>query len=170
MRRPIGIGVLALALVACGTAASPSPSPAPTASALPAPTDSGPALTPVPGTSDVAAPTAPSQTDTEWGLIWDAVPPGFPILPGSTPAEADQPVSAEFDTTLGIAEAASLMQERLELARFSTVTMSGPGEDGSIVIESVGPESTACRVQTALTPLGDLTGISVWYGAACPFE
>ena len=49
---------------------------------------------------------------------------------------------------------------------FSTVGLNGPGEDGGFTIDSTGDGD--CRVQTTVAPLGDMTFISVRYGAGCP--
>ena len=54
----------------------------------------------------------------------------------------------------------------LELATFSTESLSGPLEDGSFVLESVGEGD--CRIQTSVQPMGGLTFVIIRYGAACP--
>jgi hypothetical protein len=110
-----------------------------------------------------------SQSDTEWGRIWDAVPAGFPHFPGSTIADdaGGDPVSARFAVPGGDAQAiATWMQGALESATFSTVGLNGPFEDGGFVIDSVAGGD--CRIQTTISPEGDTTFISVLYGAACP--
>jgi hypothetical protein len=61
------------------------------------------------------------------------------------------------------------MQSALELANYSTFTMSGPFEDGSHVIESVG-DADACRVETRVTPLSGTTHVRVRMSSDCPFE
>jgi hypothetical protein len=159
---------LVLLLAGCGPAvqsASTSPSgvspvaPSPAASEI----ASGPAASAP--TSAVAG----TQTDTAWGRIWDDVPPGFPIFPGSTIADdaSPDPVSATYavdnDDT---AEITAWMQEALETATFSTESLSGPLEDGSFVLESGGDGE--CRVQVTVVPMGGLTFVTVRYGAACP--
>ena len=65
-------------------------------------------------------------------------------------------------------EIATWLQSRLELATFSTEALSGPLEDGSFVLDSVGDED--CRIETTVAPAGGLTIITVRYGADCPFE
>lgn len=163
MRRPLApvalIAAAVLLVAGCGSGAS---SPATSAGAG-ASASSLPPATSAPGAS------LPSQTDTEWGRIWDELPDGFPVPPGSTPTEPDVVASGAFDLSVGVEEAATFMQQSLELANFSTFTLSGPAEDGSIVIESVGPGGTDCRVETTIKPLGALTRMSVRYGAACAF-
>ena len=68
----------------------------------------------------------------------------------------------------GTDEIVSWMQQRLELATYSTEALSGPLEDDAFVIDSVG--DAGCRVETTVKPAGGLTFISVRYGADCPFE
>jgi hypothetical protein len=46
--------------------------------------------------------------------------------------------------------------------------LSGPLEDGSRVIDSVGDDG--CRVETVISPLSGTTHVTVRFGAACPFE
>ena len=58
------------------------------------------------------------------------------------------------------------MQDALETATFSTIGLNGPAEDGGWTIDSVGEGD--CQVQTTIAPLGDMTFITVLYGADCP--
>ena len=115
---------------------------------------------------------AVTQTDTAWGRIWDGLPSGFPVFPGAAASEeagAGEPVSAAF-TAPGVdpAEIAQWLQTELEVATYSTEALSGPLEDGSFVLDSVGEGE--CRIESVVTPAGDLTLLTVRYGAACPFE
>jgi hypothetical protein len=112
-----------------------------------------------------------TQTETEWGRIWDALPAGFPVYPDAVETEeagAGEPVSATLSSPAAADEIATWLQSRLELATFSTEALSGPLEDGSFVLDSVGDED--CRIQSTVAPAGGLTIITVRYGAACPFE
>jgi len=151
-------------LAACG--------PTPTTSGAPSTAPTG---APSPGAStDAGAPAssaaAGTQTDTEWGRIWDNVPPGFPRYPGSSVADdtGPEPVSATYAIAGGgdPEQIASWMQAALETATFSTEALSGPLEDGSFVLDSVG--DGGCRIQVAIAPMGGLTFVTVRYGAACP--
>jgi hypothetical protein len=155
---------LVVLLGACGSAdqsATSSPSGAPTGA--PGPTASGEASAPA------SSPAAGTQTDTAWGRIWDDVPPGFPTFPGSTIADdsSPEPVSATYSVANDdTAVIATWMQAALENASFRTEALSGPFEDGSFVLDSVGRGD--CRVQVLVVPMGGLTFVTVRYGAACP--
>ena len=146
--------------------------PTPTTSGTPAATAPG---APSAGASAEASPPAPSiavvtQTDTEWGRIWDNVPSGFPRYPGSSVADdtSPEPVSATYAVAGGgdPEQIASWMQAALETATFSTEALSGPLEDGSFVLDSVG--DGGCRIRVEIKPMGGLTFVTVRYGAACP--
>ncbi len=179
-RRSRLLVVVALTLGACspaGTASIPTPtvavtSPAPTADATTVPTPASPvptAASPAP-TADASddGPTV-GQTDTEWGRIWDAVPAGFPRYPGATTADdaTPDPVSSAYAIAQGdAAQIADWMQTSLELATYSTEGLSGPYEDASYVLDSVGDGD--CRIQTRIAPQGGLILVTVLYGAACP--
>ena len=116
-----------------------------------------------------ASVTGGTQTDTSWGRIWDALPPGFPTFPGATPADpvSAEPVSATFAVEGGDpAEIAAWMQAALEAATFGTESLSGPLESGAFVLESLGEGD--CHVESTVAPMGGLTIITVRYGAGCP--
>jgi hypothetical protein len=112
------------------------------------------------------------QTETDWGRIWDSLPSGFPIYPGSTISEeaGTGPASAVYVAPTQDAEAIAVwMQDALEQAAFSTEAMSGPLEDGSFVIDSVGQER-GCRLEVSIAPLGGTTMLTILYGAGCPHD
>jgi hypothetical protein len=169
------LALLALSIGACApSTGSPTParnvattSPVSSADASPAATEVAAASgQPSPDASD--APTV-GQTDTEWGRIWDAVPAGFPRYPGATTADdaTADPVSTAYAIPDGdAAQIAEWMQASLEVATFSTEGLSGPYEDASYVLDSVGEGD--CRIQTRIAPLGDLILVTVLYGAGCP--
>jgi len=155
--------VLAAILAACGQATvTPDP--------VAATTDPSTA-----STSPVASPAAVdslspiSQTVTGWGTIWDGIPAGFPRFTGSTDADdaSAVPASDRYAVPGGDAQTiATWLQTAMENATYSTEGLSGPFEDGSFVLDSVG--DAGCRIQTTVAPLGNLVLVTVLYGAACP--
>ncbi len=173
-RRLLVLAPLILALGACGPSGPTTP--AATATASPAastdatsPAASKPVASGAASSEPSASGAAVGQTDTAWGRIWDAVPTAFPRFPGSVPGgdAGAEPVSARFvvaDTDP--ADVAAWMQSALETATYSTEALSGPLEDGSFVLDSVGEAD--CRIETTVAPLGGMTFISIRYGAACP--
>jgi hypothetical protein len=129
-------------------------------------------LTPVPGgatPSPVEATGTPTQTDTEWGRIWDAVPDSFPRPGQSQPADSiSGPASAAFSIGAAPIDVVATMKTGLDEAGFTT-DESGPFEDGGYVLDSSGSPD-GCKVQTTITPLSGTTLMTVQYGAVCPFE
>jgi len=178
----IGLSLLAAAaiLAGCGTTASPTPAATLASSASPSPSLASPsAASPTVAASEPSASASatsqasialPSQTETEWGRIWDELPPTFPVFPGQAPTETGEgPFSAQLSVPGDPAAAATWYQGALEVVGLSTLSMSGPLEDGSYVIESTG-DPEGCVVETRLAPHGDVTLVSVLFGAACPFR
>ncbi len=157
--------VLASWLAATLVAAACGPS-APTGS----PGRSGASATSVaPSTLAPSASLTTSQTDTAWGRIWDTLPAGFPVITGSTPAEAaGGPASATLVVDGNAARTvATSMQTALESAGLRTEGLSGPLEDGTYVLDAVGAPA-GCKVQVRASPLGGVTTVTVMYAAACP--
>ena len=143
--------------------ATPGPSGSPTAapstpSAVPTDSDATPAGT------------APSQTATEWGRIWDGLPDGFPEYPGAAPTETGAgAASAILDVgDVEPAEVAGYYVPALERLGYSTMAQSDPREDGSIEVEWAG--ETTCLIRITATPTGGTTVVEVLYGSGCPFE
>jgi hypothetical protein len=169
-RRLVFVAPLALALVACGPGAgSGQPGSAATGEASTPPANSGadhpPDAHPAPNASSTV-----SQTDTAWGRIWDTVPAGFPRYPGAAPADDASPDPASLRYAISDSDPetiAAWLQAGLETATFST-DVSGPLEDGSFTLDSVG--DAGCRIQTTVAPLGGLTFVSVLYGVDCPIQ
>jgi hypothetical protein len=178
---------LMMAFVACAPTGSVTPTP--DASGTPAGTSAAPSSTAVsstpratltapgatasaePNDEDASPPVEVTQTDTEWGRIWDGVPAGFPRYPGAQMADdaGPDPVSASYAIASGdAAEIATWMQTAMETATYSTEALSGPLEDGSWILDSVG--DGACRIETKIAPLGGLILVTVHYGAACPLS
>lgn len=176
-RRPLLLAGVLLLLAACSGRPGVDEPLASAAEATPPPTRAIPSDPPsLPAAPETDTPTATeepamTQTDTEWGRIWDALPASFPVYPGAVETEeagGGEPVSATFSAAAAPDELATWMQSRLELATYSTEALSGPLEDGSFVIDSVGDAD--CRIETTVKPAGGLTLITVRYGADCPFE
>lgn len=178
-RRPLLLAGVLLLLAACSGSTGVDEPLASAAEATPPPTLAIPSDLPsvqaVPETDKPSAAEEPAvtQTDTEWGRIWDALPPSFPVYPGAVETEEfggdNAAVSAVFTVAeTGTDEIVTWMQQRLELATYSTEALSGPLEDDAFVIDSVG--DAGCRIETTVKPAGGLTFISVRYGADCPFE
>jgi hypothetical protein len=167
VRCQVLILAVGLALAAC----SPAPSNGPNTSASPSPGSSpsaGP--TDVPGTSPEPSADAslPTQTETEWGRIWDAVPATFPRPPGSLDAEPIErtATSADLSVPAGPAETVDFYQGSLAAAGYVT-SLQGPLEDGSWVFDA--SAGGGCKVQVTIKPLSGLTHVSILYGAGCPF-
>lgn len=157
---------LALVVAACGGSGTPTPPTIPTVTPTP------PVPTDVPGSGSRTPAPAPGTFEIAWGTAWDALPSGFPVPSGATLADpgdpADGPVSGAFVVDGAPDDVARAMQKGLGTAGYSTETLSGPFEDGSLVIDSVGPDP-ACRVQTRVRRLGGTTMITVLFGASCPW-
>ena len=175
-RRPASLAVvgaaLALLVGACaGSATSPTISPG--ASATPATSASqaaGPSLTPVPGGASMTPATPqPSltTTDTAWGTIVDSLPGDFPVYPGATATEAvGGPASGAWTIQATAKTVGTWYQQALAAAGYSSNDLSGPLEDGSYTVDTQS-DLPECRVQTTARPQGDLTLITVLFGAGC---
>ncbi len=157
--------VVVSAVAACGTSGS-------TVSAAPASVPSVIGSTPA-ITASLAPSSGPktSQTDTDWGRIWDALPSRFPSIPGATPDEsaAGGAASAVFVVQgLDAKGITTALQTALERGGYTTVGSPEPLEDGSVVLDMTGPPS-GCMLQATAIPSGGLTTVRILYGAACPF-
>jgi hypothetical protein len=130
-----------------------------------------PSLTPVPGgPSQGSTPVTslPGQTDTEFGRIWDALPPSFPIPSGAIVTDARGPVSGSYSLGMSTATATQAITDGLR-ARGWSIDVGSPLEDGSVVIDAAGADE-GCVMEVRLTPLSGTVSMSVLYGAACPFD
>jgi hypothetical protein len=162
-RRLIGsLLVAVVALAACDSATTTTTPGSTAASSLP----------PTPATS-AAEPSAvtgqASQTDTDWGPIWDALPRGFPAYKGAQADDAAAgPASAVLLAQTADAKGIATFYETvLKAAGYETAGLSGPLEDGSYVLDMTGTP-TGCEVQARVAPTGGLTTITILYGAGCP--
>ena len=140
---------VAVAVAACGTdEAHLTPSQAPTGSLVP----------PLTG-----------QTDTDWGTIWDAIPPDFPVYAGATPSQetATGPASANLVVAGGDAKTiATWTADQLTAAGYDVNGGSVALEDGSYAVD--GEREPGCQVHVEVAPLGTVTSITILYGASCP--
>ena len=168
--RPILAIVLALGfalvVVGCGSTA-----PATTRPSASSPLAS-PRLTAVPGgnASAVAGPSVqlPTTTDTEFGTIFDALPPSFPTLPGQEPAETGAgPTSGSFAVNLSAADASAAIASALAQAGWG-IDVGSPLEDGTVVLHAT-RSPAGCKVEARFTPRSGTVIMSVLYGASCPF-
>ncbi len=180
IRRPARLALagtaLALLVGACGgtaTSAGTSASPESSSPASPAATangTAGPSLTPVPGGASTAPATPePSltTTDTAWGTIIDSVPADFPVYPDARVTDtADGPVSGAWTVKADASTVSTWYQQALGAAGYSTNDRSGPLEDGSYTVDTQS-DLPECRVQTTARPQGDMTLITVLFGAGC---
>jgi len=138
-------------------------------SATPAPLTPGPTAPANPTANLTPGPSLPSQTDTAWGRIWDALPPWLPIPDGATPTETGEgPFTAELVLPAGSTApaAADFFRTSFQAAGFAAVNLDGPLEDGSFVVSVPGN----CQIEVRIAPLGGEVVASVLYGAGCPFE
>jgi hypothetical protein len=172
--------VLTLSLSACGgpapSAASATPVPtAPDATARPTrAATQAPEPTEVPGgeTPGASEPVEPPPvtnptTQTDWGMITDVLPEGFPVFPDATVADQPaEPVSGAFITTAGVDEVATWYRDALEATGKSTLNLSSPLEDGSRVLDMQG-DLPECRVRLTFRPEGGSTMITVLVAAGC---
>ncbi|HEX2756635.1 MAG TPA: hypothetical protein VHM48_14295 [Candidatus Limnocylindrales bacterium] len=165
---PILAITLALLAVGCGPSASTTlkPSASPRASA-------SPHLTAVPGgpASPVAGASVgpPTTTETEFGTIWDALPPSFPRLPGQEPADTGAgPTSGSFALNMTAAAASQAIAAALKALGW-TVDVGSPLEDGSVVLDATHAPA-GCKTEVRFTPLSGTVIMSVLYGASCPFS
>ena len=172
MRRRIAssLGLVIAASIAVGACSPLSDAPGSTSGTAAVPT--GSAITATPEPSDATAEpnataTAMTQTDTEWGRIWDAIPRSFPVYPGATSTtEIGAPASAQFVVPADVATATTWTKSALDATGLRT-TVSGPLEDGSSTLDSVGPN--ACAAKTTIARTGGVTLLTILYGAKCPF-
>ena len=156
---------VSFAVAACNAASN-----APGATSPPSavPTGTPGAATPEPSVeTPEPAGSGTTQTDTEWGRVWDAIPRSFPVYPGAeATTDVGPPASAQFVVPADVATATTWTKSALDATGLRT-TVSGPLEDGSMTLDSVGPNG--CAAKTTIVRTGGLTILTVLYGARCPF-
>jgi hypothetical protein len=78
------------------------------------------------------------------------------------------PASGSFAVGASAEQAAGLVRRGLEAVGYRIGGVTGPFEDGSLVLDAAG--ASDCRVQIRLTPLSGTTHMAVMYGAGCSFD
>ena len=172
--RVIAVLLLASVLAGCDSAGISSSPPVATSGATeaatePATTAEQPLATALPsGQTSGPAVADVTQTDTAWGRIWDALPRSFPRYPGSElSTEVGEPASGQLVVPTDVDTATVWLKAALDATGLRT-TVSGPLEDGSMRLDSVG--ANGCAVQTTIARTGTVTLETVLYGATCPFS
>ena len=170
LARPISVtGAIIAALLLAGCASSSAPSAAVQPSATPS--SSVAASQPQSAAASVG-PSQPGpaagQTDTDWGRIWDTLPPSFPRYPGAKPSEPTGPASATLVVPSDVQTATSWMKAAMDAGEWVTI-ISGPLEDGSMALQSTGV-GEGCQVITKIAKVGGVTLMTIQYAAACPFQ
>ena len=170
------MGVLLVA--ACAASSAPSgatqPSVTPGLSVTSGPSNEAsqpPAASPTasqPGAGASQPGAVAGQTDTDWGRIWDTLPPSFPRYPGARPSEPTGPASASLVIPSDVQTATSWMKAALDSGEWATI-IGGPLEDGGMALDSVGP-ADGCQVSTRIAKVGGVTLMTILYGASCPFQ
>ncbi|HUQ44077.1 MAG TPA: hypothetical protein VM451_06670 [Candidatus Limnocylindria bacterium] len=152
----------ALVLAACSTGTIEPSGPGRTSAATVAPATDEPA-----GTLD---PSLPSQSETDWGPIWDTVPANFPVMEGAEPAEAASPASAAYTVARSVRAPKAIAD--FYQAGFAAKSLGGgvdgPLEDGSYT--SWGSGGYGCYVVVTVAPRGAESLVTVFYGADCDFD
>ena len=165
-------GVILCALLVAACAASPAPSAATQPSTATQPSVApGPStdVSQAPATSPAASGPGPlvGQTDTDFGRIWDSLPPSFPHYPGAKPSEPTGPASATLVIPSDVQTATSWMKAALDAGEWVTI-VGGPLEDGSMALDSAGTGD--CHANTRIAKVGGVTMMTILYGASCPFQ
>ena len=151
-------------LVAAGCTSGAASSSAPASPTL-APRPSVPA-------SITGTPLVTSQTDTDWGRIWDTLPSTFPTVAGSSPGDetATGPASADLVVDgLDAKAVVTSLETQLKAAGYTTDGLSGPLENGGYSLDMTGA-ATGCKVRVSTAPAGSLTTLTILYGAGCPHD
>lgn len=159
---------LAFALAACGGGPGGS-TPGPSSAA--SPTFEMPGETAEDTNPPSRDPSLPGQSDAEWGPIWDALPPSYPVFGGAVPAEAESgPVSAAYTVANVDADPREIAQfyaDALDDAGLAT-GLDGPLEDGRYTVWS--SSGYGCDSLVTILPRGDESLITVLFGTGCPFR
>jgi hypothetical protein len=161
--------VLTIALVAACSSRATTALPA---ASLPGATPTAPAVAPSLDIEQPGLTPATGQTDTDWGPIWNDLPPGFPLPPGGEPLESGaEPATAAWTIAAGAAADPLAIAQRYVDA-FSIAGYGGgrdgPLEDGSYTAWA--SSGYGCDMLVTATPRGEDTLVTALYGAGCPFS
>jgi hypothetical protein len=162
---PIVTITIAIVVSACGATGTTQPAASSARSA------SGPTAVPGGAASQAVRPSIapPTTTDTEFGKIYDALPPSFPKLLGQEPAETGAgPTSGSFAANMSVGDARRIIEVSL-IAQGWTVEVGSPLEDGTVVLEATAANA-GCKTEVRFTPRSGTVIMSVLYGASCPFS
>jgi hypothetical protein len=164
-RSVLALVAVAFVVAACGSTASSNPA---GSAVQPTASTAGSSATP-PAQSGAAA---ASQTDTEWGRIWDTLPSNFPEIPGARASEeaATGPASATLVLEGNVAQlVATSLVDLFTKNGFPIAGAGTPLEDGSYTLDATG-SAPGCKIQATVKPMGGETFVTILYGAACPHE
>jgi hypothetical protein len=168
-RSAAALALLALVVGACGfgpgEASNASPDESLVATIAPVRTDR-------PIETETFDPGLPGQSESEWGPIWNAIPPSYPVPEGAVPAEADHgPVSAAYTVATNLAAPRAIAvfyRDALEEDGFGGAGLDGPLEDGSFTVWS--SNGYGCNSLVTVLPRGQESFITVLFSALCRFE
>lgn len=159
---------VAIAVVACASGGS-SPAATSIASTAASPAAASDPHGSVPGSgANVGKPV--TQSDTDWGRIWDSLPAAFPRIPAATPDEdAGGPPASAVLVVEGVdaRTVATSLQTSLQAVGYKADGSLDPLEDGTVVLDMTGQQD-GCMLQATATPTGGVTTIRILYGAGCP--
>jgi hypothetical protein len=144
----------------------PRPSPDVTATGSPV----APSLTAVPGASS-PSPSGPATTNTDFGKVWDALPPSWPAMPGQSASGVASDASASLVVKGQPVALARVLAAALE-TRGWKVDVGSPLEDGSVVLDAT-MQPAGCKAEARFSPDApgsDTDTLLVYYGATCPFS
>jgi hypothetical protein len=164
----VPIVTIALAVLAAGCGPTATGSARTGGNPAPSALDSNavPGRLPTPVVRATIAP--PTTTETEFGTIFDSLPPSFPKLLGQEPADTGAgPTSGSFAANMSVDDARKIIEVSL-VAQGWTVAVGSPLEDGTVVLEAKG--AAGCKSEVRFTPRSGTVMMSVLYGAACPFS
>ena len=172
MRRPgrlaSSLALVSIFVAACGS----GPSGTPSASSASLPASSAPAETDVALETEPVDPNLPPTSETEWGTIWNEIPPSYPVPDGAKIADPDHgPVSAAFTVATNVAAPRAIgefYRDALEEDGFGGTGLDGPLEDGSFTVWS--SNGYGCDSLVTILPRGAESLVTILFGAGCPFS